>query len=443
MKVLFNEERALRVFSALAAKWQTQRGIYRESLLPQNLYALPSKPVDMANYLMYGAIPMRGAVNSDDPFQLLRCLYERYPDMFNPKRVVRSWTAGKIEQAFLQTVRELKSRKVLVGLAENEAQVGAASLSYNFDDHVRCWMYNSHTLARDWDGNLLNIYQGVSNFEEAFARIDYKKILVPGNGWIPRLNPIQGGFIGMRRKIFALLTIWLQEKGLVPQFPTPIPVDFHALRIMWSTGIISFEGLEPFVPRTEKQAELGLDGRLAVYISENVIDQITLWSQEFFVKHKINHMYVNPALWVHSRQMCAFHPQSRMQRPPKRGQPKLKRTSANARRDGGFVDKHLLRDISAWPREYRNECALCPLNSECTGIMPAGIYYRTSFLVFLERAEYPQQHVLGDLGDVPLWGRKVVPSEREVVPIGRRKEAAGTQRCGPSQEGSQNRFEYS
>ena len=31
--------------------------------------------------------------------------------------------------------------------------------------------------------------------------------------------------------------IMLQEQGLIPFFPTPIPVDFHALRVMISTGV--------------------------------------------------------------------------------------------------------------------------------------------------------------------------------------------------------------
>jgi hypothetical protein len=394
LKVLFDEDRALVVFKKLAAMWKRQEGIYRDELLPQNLYPLPSTTKAMANYLMYGAIPMRGAVNSDDPFKWIHRLYETWPSLFEPNRVVRDWSAGKIEECFFKATRDMKEEGRVVGLAQGEEQVGAGSLSYNFNDHVTHWLHNSHVLARDWGGNLLNVYKGVSDFEQAFARVNYKSVKKTSHGALPRLEPVRAGLMGMRRKIFSLLTIWLQEKRLVPCFPTPIPVDFHALRILWSTNIISFEGLTPFVAKTDKQRAWNIDSRTVVRVTESIVDQITMWSQQFFSKHDINHMAVNPALWVLSRQMCAFHPQARM---PKRNQ---------------FIEKSDLADAENWPKSYRNECASCPVTSHCTGMTPAGIYYVSGFLVRLDRAEHPQGMVLAKLDDIPKWGRKANPKER-------------------------------
>lgn len=459
MKVLFNEERALHVFRTLAALWQSQKGIYREELLPQNLYELPEDPKERANFLFFGAIPMRGAVNSDDPFQIIRRLYEKFPGMFNPFEVVSSWSITMIADAFLEVVRELKEERTIVGQEDVDVQVGAASMSYNFEDHVNCWYHNARTLAWDWNGDIRNVYAGVGEFEEAFDRIAHRELKRKRKDLTIEARESLG-FIGMRRKIFALLTIWLQEKNLIARFRTPIPVDFHALCRLWGTGIISFEDLGPFVPRTRKQKRLGIRGRLAVYTSEKVVDQITWWSQDFFTRHDMNHMDINPALWVLNRQMCAFHPQTRMQRPLKtqaatkrealrrrrRSRLKPKRTSGNARRDGMFLEPEVLQDISAWPRNHRNECALCPLENVCTGVMPAGIYYRTSFLVWLRRAHYPQGHVLGDLrgstpedvGDIPLRGRKRNPKER--VPVQAKPAAAVLQMGSNGHEPIQKRL---
>ncbi len=352
MDIIFQEERALEVFKSLNSLWVRRAGIFSDIVLPQDRWPLPETPREQANYFLYAALPMRGAVISEDPFRWLSRLREKFPEMFEPEMVAKEWSAKRISEAVRTTTSEILN-------GGGNGNQGAGALGYKLVQLVEHWRENSIILSNYWGGNLLNVFWGVLDYEEAFRRIDNQRTIV--------------GFKGMRRKIFALLTIWLQEKKLIPTFPTPLPVDFHTLRILWVTEALDFKNVKP-PSALAKNYEM-LVGKPAVRMSERLINEVTKWSQGFLVEHKISHLNINPAIWVLSRELCAQHLQ-------------------NSTRENGklFFDKEVLKE---WPKNRKDPCSYCPLKKLCTGAVPSVPYYRRGILVRLERVPNPRQFLPG------------------------------------------------
>ncbi len=355
----FDEETGFEVFKIIGDLWKEKRDIFGGVVLPQDRY-VPKIYDDKnyANWLFYAALPMRGGLISEDPFKWLLALWESFPEMFDPKSISEKWSPEKIGEAF-----RLVTPAILKGNGTGE-KGGAGALSYKMGEHPKAWYENSLTLHRYWGGDIRNVFWGCLDFEEAFRRIDYYKSEV--------------GFKGMRRKIFSLLVIWLQEKKVISVFPTPIPIDFHALRVMIATGIIRFEKVaKPFVRKNEKHP-LQLEGKLSLRISERFIDAVAKWTQKFLWKSRLSHLEVNPGLWVLSRNLCAEHFQ----------------TSARKGRKSFVEADDLL--AGSWPKTYKNPCGYCPIENHCKWIIPSAPYYQWGLLIRLgERVSYPVNQLPG------------------------------------------------
>lgn len=359
MEVKFNEEIALAVFKIVGDLWREKKGIFENIVLPQERY-MPAiyNDKDYANWLFYAALPMRGGLISEDPFKWLLALWEKFPEMFDPKIVSEKWSPDKIGEAF-----KVVTPAILNGNGTGE-KGGAGALSYKMGEHSKAWYENSLSLHRYWGGDIRNVFWGVTDFEEAFRRIDYYHTEV--------------GFKGMRRKIFSLLVIWLQEKKFIPIFPTPIPIDFHALRVMIATDVIRFEEVaKPFVCKNPKHP-LQLEGKLSLRIAERFIDAVAKWTQKFIWGNGLSHLDVNPAVWVLSRNLCAEHFQS------------LARGGRKS-----FVESNDL-SMNSWPKTYKNPCGYCPIENYCKWIIPSAPYYQWGLLIRLgKRVAYPINQLPG------------------------------------------------
>jgi len=350
MEVKFNEERALEIFRILEKLWIEKTGIFKDVVLPQDYWPLPKDSKDKANYFFFAALPMRGGVISEDPFKWIHQLNTGFPEMFNPEIVAKEWTPQRIEKA-IKSVTPI----VLNGQGINNKGVGIPG--YKIEEHSRAWYENAVKLSTYWGNDLRNVFWGVTEFGEAFRRIDR------------RVNSA-AGFRGMRRKIFSLMIIWLQEKKLIPIFPTPLPVDFHVLRIFWATRVADIINEKP--PKSLEKYFPTLVNKPAIRIRESLLNTITKWSQGFLIKEGLSHLSINPALWVLSREFCAGHFQN------------------SSQNDGTiFFDEDKLRaNPKLWPKNYRNPCQHCPIEKFCTGAVPAAPYYRRAFLVRFERVPY-------------------------------------------------------
>lgn len=349
-KLAFNTSKAKEVFRILDAAWKNRSGIFKNAILPEDRWPAPEDPKEHANWLFYAALPMRGGLVSESPFKWLFKLREIFPGLFEPETVAEKWTPERIKIAFAEASKEILSGN---GTGEPER---AGVLAYKGEEYSRAWHENSLVLVRYWGGDLRNVFWGVTEFEEAFRRIDHKK------------NP--AGFKGMRRKIFSLLTIWLQNRELIPIFPTPIPVDFHALRVLWATGVLEIKS--DFSPNGNHPTQL--KGKQVVRIYEGFVDAVAKWSQTFIIQNEFSHRNLNPALWFLSRILCAGH----IQNSSKNGEEFV--AAEDLAEDG----------IMRWPRAYQDPCAHCPVERFCEWAIPSMPYYRWGLLVRIgKRVDYP------------------------------------------------------
>ncbi|OGZ35799.1 MAG: hypothetical protein A2V60_02950 [Candidatus Portnoybacteria bacterium RIFCSPHIGHO2_01_FULL_39_19] len=361
-RVAFNKEIALRVFKILDSMWRSKSGIFRDVVLPQDLW-VPSgwehlNHCEKANFLFYAALPMRGGQISEDPFKWLCALWTKFPGLFNPKTVAETLSPKYIEECFKTVTSEILENGGI-------GKLGGGSLGYKMEQHAKHWHENSTILNTWWGADIRNVFWGIPEFEEAFRRIDHKRTKI--------------GFKGMRRKIFSLLIIWLQEKELIPAFPTPIPVDFHAMRILWQNEIIDMRGwAQKFEPKKEKHSQ-ELKGKTAVRIWETIPNQIAIWSQKFLEKNQISHMVINPALWVLSRTLCAEHLQ----------------TSSLKTGHEFFTPEKLKANPGLWTRNRKHPCEFCPIEKFCKWCIPANPYYTDGWLIRIKRISYPTPRLLG------------------------------------------------
>ena len=372
MHIKFIEDRALEVFTTLNLLWEEKKqgkGIFKDVVLSQDRWPEPKDRVELANYLACAALFMRGGVISDDPFKWLYALQEKVPEMFDPKVVAEDWTPKRIESTIRKITPKLLNKED-AGTEEN----GAGALGFNVKTHTISWQENLTTLHNYWGDNVLNVFWGVTEFEEAFRRIDHKRNIA--------------GFKGMRRKIFSLLTIWLQERELIPVFPTPIPIDHHALRVLLATN--SIEVKDHKVPTVLAEKYEMLADQLVFRRTEQLVDDIMKWSQSFLIKHGLSYLNVNPAIWVLSRDFCS-------------GQ--LQNTS---RQDGKFyfTPEILRENPNLWPKKYRDPCSYCPLEHLCTGVVPVRPHSKNALVVRMERVPYPNPMLSGFGKQLPYPGRR-------------------------------------
>lgn len=352
MKIEFDKKKAFEIFHLLQDGWFSKTGIFNDVVLPQDRWSAPINEREHANWLFYAALPMRGGVISEDPFKWMWRVKQEFPELFEPEEVIKKWPVEKIKEIFIGVTTEILNGN---GIGE----IGAGAFSWKIDEHIRAWRENSQTLLTYWGGDIRNVFWGVTEFEEAFRRIDYYHT--------------KAGFKGMRRKIFSLLVIWLQERKLIHEFPAPIPIDFHALRVLWATEVLKLNTLaKPFNSPSSKYPEQ-LRGKTALRVSERFFDAVSKWSQKFIYKFGFSHKMINPAIWVLSRSMCSEHIQT-----------------SSKKKGHLYMEANSLKNIAVWPKKYKDPCSYCSVEKWCKWAIPAAPYYRWGILVRMEkRVCYP------------------------------------------------------
>jgi hypothetical protein len=401
-RIKFDEGIAKSVFQILDHGWKYRTGIFKNTILPQDRY--PSQTEwetffandrERFNWLLCVVLSQRGGILSEVPFKLFWWLRQEFPEMFDPKIVAEKWSPESIEEKLqlgIATIyaakrEQIKNNKVV----ENQQMAKSAQqdfpwmfrakplsekqvfsdtkISINNEKEIRgyktkeipkYWYSNFLVLHKYWGDDLANVFWGVTEFEQAFSRVDYK------------INS-ETGFQGIRRKLFSLLVIWLQGKNLLPIFPVPIPIDIHAQRILWSTEILAkVDWARPFKPKKEVQVQLA--GKTAIRVYEAFTDEIAKWSQKFIVENGFSHLNVNPALWVLGRSLCAEHWQN------------TSREKATI-----YVEpKELAKNPHLWRKNYKDPCSYCPIEKYCQWAIPDAPHSNWGLLVRLgKRVPYP------------------------------------------------------
>ncbi|MCL4405995.1 MAG: hypothetical protein M1586_00585 [Patescibacteria group bacterium] len=332
----FDEERAKTIFGLLTDFWHMARPLIK---LPQDRLPLlkDASPEELANYLFFLAIFQRGGVISDTPSDAVHRIYATRPDLFDPFRVARMTKDEILRAIEVETV-----------------------LGYKIEEFAQAWIKNARFLVDRFDGNALNLVDA-PDFAEAYGRVQKK-------------------LYGIRMKIFSLFVIWLQERGLVRRFAVvPPPIDFHALRLLISTGVVKTENLEEPIPakildtKTAKeypQLALALVGRTNINVNEWVTDSVALGCMERIEKFGYTHLDINPGMWTFSRNFCSKARQNTL-----------------SRRKSRLLDPAVLwAEPGLWGKT-QDACGVCPVSKYCRRVFPSGPYYRFGRLVPIERLD--------------------------------------------------------
>ena len=316
-------------------------------------------PLLLSLRLYYSAILMRGAVNSDTIFKHLAILWREIPELFQPEYPAILGPLGI----------KIAIQEVLTSLHMDTGSMKTGVFGQKLKEHCMSWYMNSKLLLEYFDGNPVNIFTGVEEFEEAYVRV--------------AKTAKKSGIKGMRRKIFSLLTLWLQQRELIHMFRAPLPIDIHALRILAHTGIITFPEAAPFVPwdrGISKKTGQPLPpfpahytGRLCVRITDALVTEITKWSQRILTEYDIATQPINRGLWTLSRMYCKSHPQSTT-------------SQKNGFREREFMDHY------TWKKFEPCDFCLSQISGHCTLVIPAGPYYKVGRLFLDINRELPNHN---------------------------------------------------
>ncbi len=362
--VIIDENRALEVFTLLCEQWEQRSWLFKDIVLPEDQFGIwmdGVSPELRAHWLFIAALPQRGGVMAEDPFTPLWALFQKNRGLYMPEQFVdpKKWTVRKITNAINRVAP-------LIGKLKPAGEKQAHALGYKLEQHAAAWKHNMTMVANRFDCNILNLFKQVEHvpkelrFEAAFALID---------------NKIRDdGIIGMRRKIFSLFIIWLQKEKLIEDFPCPIPVDFHALRVLLATNIVTLKDLKVVTgvdDGTEKHltALMGSEYRR---VSDGIITDIAQWTNQFLYKHNLSHLNLNPALWVLSRELCAAHPQN----------------TAYKNNTLYLFPKDFENGLKALKvKTSKSLCGFCPIQGYCGFAVPSKPYYKAGSLVKIEKVK--------------------------------------------------------
>lgn len=329
--------------------------------LPQGL-TLGSR--EHALYLFFLCIYMKGGINSEVAIVQLSKLYIDCPEIFMPES--------------LHGLEVYEIEWVIEWLGQTLSHYGLGS---NVEDSKKSWVWNSVKLARFWncDPRLL-FSEAEQNADIAWQSYDAAKenydslcrriMRRPGMS-LEKMLSQPSGFYGFQHKMVSMIIYFYVHAGIIKSIPYPVPVDFHILRVLISTGVLSirrrsskrwgtryWEYREKFLPHAR---------------------EITL---RYVVEERANPQHLADVLWLLSRSWCRHHPGNK--------------SSVDKTRRGR---KRVIKDIDVvWnkqsERRYDRTCGRCPVESMCSFNIPSSYYYVKGGIALRSRRANPPQYKL-------------------------------------------------
>lgn len=351
-KLGLDVEKAGKILPPLAEMYRRRQGIFAGAKPPQKTFfprhLLEQEHEDreklIALWVFYIMHFMRGPVNSSTVTDGMSSFHREHPEFFRPEYVVKYLTPESIYGAFGRSQK-------------------AGSLLIQGRDHAKSWYENSVVLLEHFEGNPLNIWGTEMDFYRIWRKVD------------PDYDRRITCFRGKRKKIFTLETMWLQGLGLIQKFPIPLPIDVHALRILFQTEIMPYNLLRPLEvgkqPR-KKPYPKEVIGRHVWRVKEIIRDQVSDFLYHFCVSYKVDPSDLSHALWFLSRMLCARH--------------------AEAGTEGGEkpvyrFPEELEKDPSLWPK--RDPCRFCVLEPHCHFVVPTQPHLWWGLIMPLRRVPHP------------------------------------------------------
>jgi hypothetical protein len=395
LKFYVNKGQAKKVFDTLITRLSEKGPPYHAAHVPQAQQFLPDNLVcgskEHAIFLFVLCFWMRGGIESDTASSFLKTMYEQRPDVFVPDAY---WDFGPdLTRKQIETITKV--------LQDHR-------LGQRVEENAPGWVYNMRKLAQFWSGDPRRLMTDKPQFKKLVRRIVGK---TKKNGtFINEDNP--HGFMFFREKMTAMIAYFLMDAGLVPMFYTPVPVDFHVLRLLVSNQVIRVRG------KSMKET-VGIDFMRGT--TQRLAREVTEW---YCRKYLVSPIALCDSLWLLSRSLCRFNPgNSGYIANNQRKQALQKERSVE---DGypvfnGFeiteneVSESVLTDLAgrkrylglAWGhddlmkpsmvRSFKKSCGVCPLQGSCRYNISAGSYY-TGGMLLPERFRFippdTQEHFL-------------------------------------------------
>jgi hypothetical protein len=272
---------------------------------------------------------MRGGIKSHTAAKLLSKLYDNNPLIFLPEK------RGSFSPSFVSNA--LKE----VGLGFNADEIGDA------------WLDNFNRLDVLWGSNPVNIFNGISTYEEACERIQNRG---------KKKHVVENGFRGFQEKMVSMLTYFLMDAGFIDRWHFPIPIDFHVLRVVFAHEIIT-------------SAEPGYNG----FYTKEVLAATRQLFLDYCRNHNVDPLRLCDAVWLYSGLMCSLHPgnQSRIEE-ERKGR------------------KTIVVPMLKWSRRQirtcnEQACGQCFIRDTCRWCVPSADYYiRGVISLRAERDDPPQ-----------------------------------------------------
>lgn len=343
MLVEINWPKAKAICGQLLAALRTTQYPYGETwALPQTFIpsAITDDPVTHARFLFYSCHYMRGTIKSDLAIKRLIILHHRHPKLFDP------------EYASQQSSFDL--------LFEQLGEL----IGYKTVEISRYWQENSRRLVTHWNGDPRAIFAEVVDAESLYRFSTNAR--AEGHEDDERTK----GFLGFQKKMASMLAYFLMDAKLVAPFTASPPVDFHLVRIMLATGILTATPeREDEVLRYEHLTPAGI----------KVLER-------YATEHEVSLVELGNALWMLSVVLCSRAP-GNMSSGRKKGV------------HGKAIQPVPLMidwDNAAHRAAHLASCGSCPLESSCTFNVPSGPYYQGGKLE-IRRRNVPSADVLHPL----------------------------------------------
>ncbi|MBI1960755.1 MAG: hypothetical protein HYS43_00545 [Candidatus Liptonbacteria bacterium] len=324
-----DERKARVVFGRLLAAYSRKEHPFDQPkatspAIPENLpRSLGTGTREHALFLFMLCYWMRGGIKSHTATRQLSRLYENNPGIFVP------------EFASPLTVDHLT------------AEFRGVGLGFNAEEIAGIWIGNLVKIADEWNCDPRTLFDGIATYEEACERIQNRK---------------GSGFRGFQKKMVSMLTYFYMDSGIIDPWHFPIPVDFHALRIVFAHELV-----------VAHPSEANGSG----FYTEPVRAAVRNLFHRYCVEYDVNPLRLCDAVWLFSGLMCNQHPGNK--------------SDVGGRHGRKTEIWPVKRWTAAQTQTYERTCAVCPIRQTCHWCVPSAEYYIRGRITLRERRDEPPQ----------------------------------------------------
>lgn len=341
-----DKPRARKVFALMLAQYQARQHPFLSLQTDRPQHHVPASlsedPLQLARFLFYLCLYMRGGIDSVHAAKQLSLVYGQHPWLF--------------------------TSEVLV-LGEEDIAATVAPYIPLFRERIgRFWLHNARVLWERYDGDPRLIFDGVKSAPESYYRtmgVRYRPSTINQQRSTGELLlRVDGatayqGFRGFREKMTSMIAYYLFDMKLIKESPPlSAPIDYHHLRMNLQTGMIVVAGTKPI--RYEQLVPIGIE--LALYLQQHF---------------KLPMHEYGDIVWLWSKILCGQAPQNRSvvvtDNP-------VRVTRAPAVLTWDEADREA----------FAKSCGECAVREECRFSVPSGEYYTQGQIRLIPRRDPPK-----------------------------------------------------